>query len=81
MFDPRILDELSQTISQLIPADVKAIKDDIDKNVRIAIQSAFSHLDLVSREEFDLQAAVLEKTRAKLDALEAQVAALEAAHQ
>ncbi len=76
-FDPRLLDELSKNISGLIPNDLKVIKDDFEKNVRIAIQSGFSRLDLVAREEFDVQTAVLEKTRAKLDALEAKVAQLE----
>lgn len=76
-FDPRLLDELSKNISGLIPNDLKVIKGDFEKNVRIAIQSGFSRLDLVAREEFDVQTAVLEKTRAKLDALEAKVAQLE----
>lgn len=76
--DPRLLDDISKNIGNLIPNDLKIIKDDFEKNVRLAIQSGFSRLDLVSREEFDVQTAVLEKTRAKLDALEKQVAALEA---
>lgn len=76
-FDPKLLDELSKNISNLIPNDLKIIKDDFEKNVRIAIQNAFSRLDLVGREEFDIQTAVLEKTRAKLEALEAKVAELE----
>jgi hypothetical protein len=75
--DPRLLDELSKNISNLIPSDLKVIKDDFEKNVRIAIQSGFSRLDLVGREEFDVQTAVLEKTRAKLDALVEKVAELE----
>lgn len=75
--DPRLLDELSKNISSLIPNDFKVIKDDFEKNVRLAIQSGFSRLDLVAREEFDVQTAVLEKTRAKLDALESKVAQLE----
>ena len=75
--DPKLLDELSKNISGLIPNDLKVIKEDFEKNVRIAIQSGFSRLDLVGREEFDVQTAVLEKTRAKLDALEKKVAALE----
>lgn len=75
--DPRLLDEISKNIGNLIPNDLKVIKDDFEKNVRLAIQSGFSRLDLVSREEFDIQTAVLEKTRAKLDALEVKVAELE----
>jgi len=51
---------------------------DIEKNVKAMMSQGFSKLDLVTREEFDIQAQVLAKTRARLEALEARVAALEA---
>ncbi|MFZ6757311.1 accessory factor UbiK family protein [Undibacterium sp. Ji50W] len=51
---------------------------DLEKNVKAMMSQGFSKLDLVTREEFDIQAQVLAKTRAKLEALEARVAALEA---
>jgi BMFP domain-containing protein YqiC len=51
---------------------------DIEKNVKAMMTQGFSKLDLVTREEFDIQAQVLAKTRAKLDALELRLAALEA---
>lgn len=51
---------------------------DIERNVKAAMTSGFAKLDLVTREEFDIQAQVLAKTRAKLEALELRVAALEA---
>lgn len=51
---------------------------DIEKNVKAMMSQGFSKLDLVTREEFDIQAQVLTKTRAKLDALELRVAELEA---
>lgn len=51
---------------------------DLEKNVKAMLSQGFSRLDLVTREEFDVQAQVLAKTRAKLDALEARVAELEA---
>jgi BMFP domain-containing protein YqiC len=51
---------------------------DIEKNVKAMMTQGFAKLDLVTREEFDIQAQVLAKTRAKLEALEARVAALEA---
>lgn len=50
---------------------------DIEKNVKAMMTQGFSKLDLVTREEFDIQAQVLAKTRAKLEALEARLAALE----
>lgn len=52
---------------------------DIEKNVKAMMSQGFSKLDLVTREEFDVQAQVLAKTRAKLEALELRVAELEAA--
>lgn len=52
---------------------------DIEKNIKAMMSQGFSKLDLVTREEFDVQAQVLANTRARLEALEAQVAALEAA--
>jgi len=51
---------------------------DIEKNVKAMMTQGFSKLDLVTREEFDVQSQVLANTRAKLEALEAQVAILEA---
>ena len=54
---------------------------DIEKNVKAMMTQGFAKLDLVTREEFDIQAQVLAKTRAKVEALEARVAALEAAAQ
>jgi BMFP domain-containing protein YqiC len=51
---------------------------DIEKNVKAMLNQGFSRLDLVTREEFDIQAQVLAKTRAKLETLEARVAELEA---
>ncbi|MFZ6862098.1 accessory factor UbiK family protein [Undibacterium sp. Ji67W] len=51
---------------------------DLEKNVKAMMTQGFSKLDLVTREEFDIQAQVLAKTRAKLEALEVRVAALEA---
>jgi BMFP domain-containing protein YqiC len=77
MLDPKHLDELTQRLSNLIPQGVKNVQSDIEKNIRSVLQSAFAKMDLVTREEFDVQSAVLTRTRAKLDALEKQVAALE----
>jgi len=51
---------------------------DIERNVKAMVTQGFSKLDLVTREEFDIQAQVLARTRAKLEALEARVAELEA---
>ena len=77
MFDPKQLDELTQRIVKIIPAGIKDVQHDIEKNIHAVLQSAFAKMDLVSREEFDVQTAVLSRTREKLEALEKQVAKLE----
>jgi BMFP domain-containing protein YqiC len=77
MLDPKHLDELTQRLSSLIPQGVKNVQTDIEKNIRGVLQSAFAKMDLVTREEFDVQSAVLSRTRSKLEALEKQVAVLE----
>ena len=74
MLDPKIFEELSSRLSALIAASPAA---DIEKNARALLTGFFSRLDLVSREEFDVQAQVLQRTREKLDALEKRVAQLE----
>lgn len=77
MLNPKLLDELTQSISQLIPQDIKILKEDAEQNIRLAVQGALSKLDLVTREEFDIQAKVLAKTRDKLNELEAKLSELE----
>ena len=75
MLNPKFLDDISSRLSGLIAAS--PVKD-IERNARALLSSAFARLDLVTREEFDLQVAVLARTREKLSALEARVAALDA---
>jgi ubiquinone biosynthesis accessory factor UbiK len=70
VIDPNILNELARKISNLLPTDVAALKQDLEKNIRALLQSTFQKLDLVTREEFDVQTAVLARTREKLEALE-----------
>ena len=78
MLNPKSLDEISARISEMIAASPAK---DIEKNARALLASAFARLDLVTREDFDLQVAVLARTREKLTALEARIAALEASAQ
>ncbi|TFW10442.1 accessory factor UbiK family protein [Oxalobacteraceae bacterium OM1] len=68
-------DDLQAKINQAIE---NSPARDLEKNVKSMLTQGFSKLDLVTREEFDIQAQVLAKTRAKLEALEARVAELEA---
>ena len=76
MFDPKFFEELSAKISGIIAASPAK---DIEKNIKTAMTSMFARLDLVTREEFDVQRKVLERTREKLDAIEAQLARMGAA--
>ena len=71
------IEELSQRIEQALPASVKQTKQEMDKTVRQAVLNAFQKMELVTREEFDIQTQVLARTRAKLEALELRIAALE----
>jgi len=78
MIDPSQLDQLTDRLMGLLPKGVREVQHDVEKNLRSILQSTFTKLDLVTREEFDVQAAVLARTREKLEALEKQIAALEA---
>lgn len=77
MIDARVFDEIANTLGKLLPPGASDIKDDFEKNAKSAIQSAMGRLDLVTREEFDVQAKVLLRTREKLEALEARITELE----
>jgi ubiquinone biosynthesis accessory factor UbiK len=72
--ETRFLDELNKRVSELLAASPAR---DIEKNLRALLSSAFSRLDLVTREEFDVQQDVLGRTREKLQQLEARVAEME----
>jgi len=74
-FKPELLTELAEQASKLLPSEKS--RDEIQRSVQLLVQSALSKLDLVSREEFDAQTAVLHKTRAKLEALEKAVEQLQ----
>lgn len=74
MNPPQLLDQLAGKFAE---AAANSPVKDIEKNVRALAASAFTRLDLVTREEFDVQAALLERTCVQLAALEARVAALE----
>ena len=74
--ETRFLDELNRKVGELIAASPAK---DVEKNLRALLSSACSRLDLVTREEFDIQQEVLKRTREKLDQMEARVAELEGA--
>ena len=72
------LDALSGQASRLFSGDTALPRNEIESQFKALLQSGFSNLDLVSREEFDSQMVVLARTRARLESLEAKVAELEA---
>ena len=76
--DPKILDDLARKLGDSVPPGLRGVQDDIEKNFHAVLQNAFNKLNLVTREEFDVQAALLARTREKLDRMEAVVAELEA---
>ncbi len=75
--DPRFIDDLARRLSAVVPPSVTALRRDLEENFKAVLQAGLARLDLVPRQEFDVQAAVLRRTREKLEALEARVAALE----
>ena len=77
MIDPKILDDLAKRLADALPSSVRDLQRDVEKNFRAVLQAGFNKLDLVTREEFEVQTAVLNRTRAKMDALEKQVADME----
>ena len=56
-------------ITKILPEDLDILKDDLEKNIRATLNATFSKMELVTREEFDIQASLLSRTRAKLEAL------------
>ncbi len=79
MIDPKIIEDLSKRIEGLVPEGARELRDDMGRNLRAMLGSTFAKLDLVTREELDVQQSVLARTREKMEALEARVAELEAA--
>ncbi len=78
MLNPKTLDDLAKRLAEAVPTGVKDLQQDAEKAMRANLQAALAKLDLVTREEFDVQAKVLARTRAKVDELERLVADLEA---
>ena len=78
MIDLKAIDDLARRVSELVPPGVKEAGAELEQNIKATLQAGLAKLDLVTREEFEVQRAVLLRTREKLDALESALAALEA---
>lgn len=77
MFDPKSLDDIANRITNAIPPGLSTLKGDLEKTIHTILQGALGKLDLVTREEFEVQKLVLAKTRSKLEDLEKRVAEIE----
>jgi len=75
--DIRTIDELAQKLAALVPPGLRAAEEDLKSTFRAALQSGLARMDLVTREEFEVQRLVLQRTREKLEAIERALEALE----
>jgi len=80
MIDLKAIDDLARRLSDLVPPGLEGARNDLEKNFRAALRAGLGSLELVTRDEFDVQRLVLLRTREKLDALERAVEMLEARH-
>lgn len=77
MLDNQTLNRLSERIHQLLPPGLQQVKSDFDSRLKVLLQQQLSQLEFVSREEFDIQTRVLQRTRERLEILEQRLLDLE----
>jgi hypothetical protein len=77
VMETKLIEELARKLVETIPPGVRALQSDMEKNFRALLEAGLNRMNLVTREEFDVQQRVLERTREKLTALEARIAELE----
>ncbi len=77
MFDPKAIDDIASRLAGAIPPGLNNLKEDLEKTFHAILQGALGKLDLVTREEFEVQKLVLAKTRSKLEDLEKRVTEME----
>lgn len=80
MLDPKKLEDIARQIADSVPPGFKNMAEEAEGKIKQVLQAQLSKLDLVTREEFDIQTQVLIKTREKLEAMEVRLAKLEAQH-
>ena len=71
------IDRLAKTLAESVPQGLRSVRDDLEKNFQAVLKSGLGKLDLVTREEFEVQEAVLARTRQTLEALESRLAKME----
>lgn len=77
MIETKILDDLARRLAASMPRGVSAFQQEIEKNLRAGLEAVFQRLDVVTREEYEVQVALLARSRQKLAALEARIDTLE----
>lgn len=77
MIDNQTINRLSEKINELLPTGLQQVKSDFDARLKSLLQQQLANYEMVSREEFDIQARVLERTREKLEIIEARLKELE----
>ncbi len=77
MIEPKVLDDLARRFAEALPPGLRQVQEEMERNFRASLQAAFARMDLVTREEFDVQQALLARSRTRVEALERQVAELE----
>ncbi|EKM7810080.1 TPA: accessory factor UbiK family protein [Klebsiella aerogenes] len=77
MIDPKKIEQIARQVHESMPKGLRDLGDDVEKKIRQVLQSQLTRLDLVSREEFDVQTQVLLRTREKLALLEQRISDLE----
>ena len=71
------IEDLARSLAESLPESLRAVRDDVESNFRAVLKAGLARLDLVTREEFEVQASILARTREKLEALEKRLAELE----
>ena len=77
MFNPQKLEDIAKQVNEALPAGVKNFGEDVERKIKQVLQTQLGKLDLVTREDFDVQTHVLLRTREKLTAVEARMSELE----
>lgn len=75
--DRKFIEDLARRLTETVPPGVRALQADMERNFRALLESGLGRMNLVTREEFDVQSRVLERTREKLEALEKRLVELE----
>lgn len=77
MLDPKKLEDIAKQIQDNLPSGIKNMGEEAEKRIRTVLQAQLGKLDMVTREEFDVQTKVLLRTREKLNEMEAKLALIE----